>query len=192
MKKITLLTLVCMLCCSISEAQFYKTITPSNPFADSLTKAVTDFKFDYKNIEGTNLPAQTQTDVRVYNSKVTLPGASHCVIYRFNSRVDTTSSWQAIMYEGDDFDAALAEYKSLFRLVKHSSIKWVDKSYLNFVGDLEMPKDNVNFAISTLRLEAMDEQYAQFVAQVELTNAGGAYEVHLNLQNKGNDALADQ
>ena len=181
-----------ILCFSLCNAQFFKSLTPSNPFADSLTKAVTDFKYDYSHIEGPILPEQTQADLRVFRSNVSLPGASHCVIYRFNSKVDTTSSFQAIMYEGDDYDQALKEYKSVYRLVKNSSIKWVDKSYLNFVGDLEMPKDNVNFATSTLRLEAMDEQYAQFVAQIELTNAGGAYEVHLNLQNKGSDELADQ
>jgi hypothetical protein len=192
MKKITLLFIVSVLCFSLCDAQFFKTLTPSNPFADSLTKAVTDFKYDYSHIQGPILPAQTQPDLRVFRSRVTLPGASHCVIYRFNSRVDTTSSWQAIMYEGDDFNEALKEYKSLFRLVKRTSIKWVDKSYLSFVGDLELPKDNVDFAVSTLRLEAMDEQYSNFVAQVELTSAGGAYEVHLNLQNKGNDAVAEQ
>jgi hypothetical protein len=187
MKKITLLTIAFMLCIGLCQAQFLKSLTPSNPFADSLTKAVTDFKYDYKHIQGPNLPAQSQPDLRVYRSKVTLPGSTHCVIYRFNSRVDTSSSFQAIMYEGDDYQEAVKQYKSLFKLVKRSSIKWIDKSYLNFVGDLEMPKDNVNFATSTLRLEAMDEQYAKFVAEVELTNAGGAYEVHLNLQNKGSD-----
>jgi hypothetical protein len=187
MKKITLLTITFFLCVGFSQAQFFKTILPSNPFADSLTKAVVDFKYDYNNIEGPILPAQTQPDLRVFRSKVSLPGSSHCVIYRFNSRVDTSSSWQAIMYEGDDYDEALKQYKSLFRLVKRTNIKWVDKSYLSFVGDLELPKDNVNFAVSTLHLEAMDEQYAKFVAQIELTNAGGAYEVHLNLQNKDSD-----
>lgn len=188
MKKIILLTITFVLCVSLCQAQFFKSLSPTNPFADSLTKAVTDFKYDYKHIQGSNLPAQSEADLRVYNSNVTLPGASHCVIYRFNSKVDTTSSWQAIMYQGDDYDQALQEYKSLYRLVKRSNIKWIDKSYLNFVGDLELPKDNVNFAVSTLRLEAMDEQYSQFVAEVELTNAGGAYEVHLNLQNKGSDS----
>jgi len=187
MKKIILLTITFTLCLSLCKAQFYKTILPSNPFADSLTKAVTDFKYDYKHIEGPILPAQTQPDLRVYASSVTLPGALHCVIYRFNSRVDTTASWQAIMYEGDDYDEALKEYKSLFRLVKRTSVKWIDKSYLSFVGDLELPKDNIQFAVSSLHLEAMDDQYARFVADVELTNAGGGYEVHLNLQNKGSD-----
>ncbi len=176
-----------LLCITLCNAQFFKNLTPSNPFADSLTKAVTDFKYDYNHIQGPILPAQTQTDLRVFRSKVSLPGASHCVIYRFNSRIDTSASWQAIMYEGDDYDEALKQYKSLFRMVKRSSIKWIDKSYLSFVGDLELPKDNVNFAVSTLRLEAMDEQYAKFVAEIELTNAGGGYEVHLNLQNKGSD-----
>jgi hypothetical protein len=192
MKKITLLLIASVLCFSLCDAQFFKTLTPSNPFADSLTKAVVDFKYDYSHIEGPILPAQTEPDVRVFMSSVSLPGSSHCVIYRFNSRVDTTSSWQAIMYEGDDYDQALQEYKSLFRLVKRTSIKWIDKSYLNFVGDLELPKDNVDFATSTLRLEAMDEQYSNFVAEVELTSAGGAYEVHLNLQSKGSDMVAEQ
>jgi hypothetical protein len=192
MKKITLLTIALVLCVSLCNAQFFKGLNPTSPFADSLTRAVTDFKYDYSHIQGPILPAQTEADLRVFKSIVSLPGSSHCVIYRFNSKVDTTSSWQAIMYEGDDYAQALQAYKSLFHHVKSTSIKWIDKSLLNFVGDLELPKDNVDFAVSTLRLEAMDEQYSNFVAEVELTSAGGAYEVHLNLQNKGSDAVAEQ
>jgi hypothetical protein len=192
MKKLTLLPIVFLLSFSLCNAQFIKTFLPGNPFSDSLSKVVLDFKYDYKHIQGTNLPAQTQPDFEVYNSKVTVPTSLHCIIYRYHSKEDTTASWQGIMYEGDDYNEAIKAYKNVYHLLKRTSVKWIDKSMISFVGDLELPKENVTFAVSSLHLEVMDEQYQKFVAEVELTNQDGGYVVNLNLQNKRSDTDPNQ
>src|SRR6187399_3214275 len=129
MKNILLLPLVFILSLANSQAQFSK-LKPAvqDTFSIALGKVALDFKRDYKGIQGIPLPPQG--DMEVFKSKVTLPGALHCVIYRFHSGVDSTSSWQAVMYEGEDYKEAAKSYKETCRKVKKSRIKWVDSSYV--------------------------------------------------------------
>jgi len=186
MKKILLLPVIFALSTGFSNAQFFKPILPNSAFADSLNKIVLDFRFDFKKTAGKRLPRQGNMDV--YQSKVILPGAAHCVIYRFHSSVDTTASWQATLYEGDSYEEALKVYKNTFTLVKKSRLVWIDKSIVGFSGNMEAPDENLRFTISSLRLDINDPGYNKFVAEIELVNSYDGWEVHLNLQNKKNDA----
>lgn len=186
MKKTTLLLLLFLCAHHITQAQFYKSLLPSEAFSDSLALIVQDFKKNFSGIQGSQLPPQGEMDV--YRSKVGVPGALHCAIYRFHSVEDTTASWQAIMYEGDSYEAAVKAYKNTFRQLKKSRMKWVDKSIISFMGDLEEPDENVRFTITSLRLNIIDVPYRSFFGEVELTSTYEGWEVHLNLHNKKNDA----
>ena len=167
------------------SAQFYKSFQSSPAFSDSLNKVVLDFRYNFKEIQGNAL--LPRGDMDVYNSKVTLPGAEHCVVYRFHSRMDTTASWQAVMYEGDSYEEAKKIYKNTFRQVKSSRIKWIDNSRVNFTGQMEEPSENIGFTVSSLKPDIKDERYEKFWAEVEMINTYAGWEVHLNLQNKKKD-----
>ena len=181
-------TLLLLFLCSIhfSQAQFYKSILPSDAFSDSVSIIVQDFKKNFSTIEGRQLPSQGEMDV--YHSKVTIPGAVHCAIYRFHSLEDTTASWQAIMYEGDSYENAVKIYKNTFHQLKKSKMKWGDKGTISFIGELEMPVENVRFTVTPLRLNNMDLPYRSFFGEIELTSAYDGWVVHLNLHNRKNDA----
>ncbi|MBI3884002.1 MAG: hypothetical protein HY305_07310 [Sphingobacteriales bacterium] len=125
--------------------------------------------------------------MEAYNSKVSLPGAIHNVIYRFHSSIDTTASWQAIFYEGDNYEAAAKAYKNLYKLIKNSSVKWVDNSQIGFSGQLMPPRESLRFTLSTLTLDVVDRLYRTFVIEIEMINSFESWEVHMNLQNKRND-----
>ena len=181
------ITLMMLFLCSIhfTQAQFYKSILPSEAFSDSLSVIVQDFKKNFATIQGRQLPSQGEMEV--YRSKVSIPGAVHCSIFRFHSVEDTTASWQAILYEGDSHEDAIKIYKNLFKQLKKSRMKWVDKSVITFMGDLEMPDENVRFAVTPLRLNIIDMPYRRFYGEVELTSTYDGWEVHLNLHNKKRD-----
>ena len=167
------------------NAQFYKSFFPSGAFTDSLTKVVLDFRFNYKAVQGEALPSQNGAEV--YRSKVKLPGAEHCIIYRFHSLEDTTASWQAIMYTGDNYKEAVKIYKNTFRLVKKSQMRWTDRSPISFSGELQEPDESVRFTVSKLKPRLIDMAYRDFYAEVELTGTFDSWEVHLNLHNRRND-----
>ena len=184
MKKFTL-SVLCAATFLISHAQFYKSFQPSPAFSDSLTRIVFDFRNDYKLIQGKELVPQQSMEV--FQSKVGLPGAAHCAIYRFHSKLDTTASWQAIMYDGGNYEEAVKVYKNTYRLVQKSRIKWIDKSIASFIGEMEKPDENVSFATSLLQLNVTDPRYRNFYANIELTSSYNGWEVHLNLNAKKDD-----
>ena len=128
-----------------------------------------------------------QAGMEVYQSQVSLPGAAHCAIYRFHSKIDTTASWQAIMYDGDNYDEAVKAYKNTYRMVNKSRIKWIDKSIASFVGEMEKPAENIAFATTQLQLNVSDPRYKNFFAEIEMTSGYNGWEVHLNLHAKKDD-----
>jgi hypothetical protein len=169
-----------------TSAQFYKKLQPSSdPFNDSLSKVVYDFKSNFYPIQGRQLTSQGLVDV--YQSRVGMPGAAHCIIQRYHSEEDTTASWQAIMYEGESYEEAVKIYKNTYKLVKKASIKYGEKSHYSFVGEMEAPSESVRFTVTPLRLNTMDTDYKHFYAEVEITGGYEGWEVHLNLHSKKND-----
>jgi hypothetical protein len=157
--------------------------TPAG-FSDSLSKVIVDFKNNFSRIQGDELPKQGGIDT--YESLVTLPGSIQNYIYRSHSTIDTTASWQAIMYKGDSYEKAMKVYKNTFHNVKGSRIKLSDRSAAHFNGKLAREKD-VSFVVSRLTIDIADPIYKKFVAEVEFIGNFMSYEVHLNLFNKKTD-----
>ncbi len=184
MKKL-ILTFACTFIFFFTQAQFYKSLLPSPEFNDSLTKVVIDFRNNFKKIQGKELTQQV--GMEVYQSKISLPGAAHCAIYRYHSKIDTTASWQAIMYNGNDYEEAVKVYKNTCRLVNKSRIKWIDRSTASFTGNMEKPDANVPFANTMLQLNVSDPRYKNFYAEIEMASGGNGWEVHLNLHAKKDD-----
>ena len=183
-----MITLLVLTICSMQfvVAQFYKTIRPAASFSDSLAIVVQDFKYNFKNIEGKQLP--DQQEMEVFQSTATVPGALHCIISRFHSTIDTTAAWQAIMYEGDSYDEAVKVYKETYKQMKKTKMKWVDKSIISFVGDMEVPDENLRFTVTSMRLNIIDRPYRSFFGELEMTYTYEGWSVHLNLLSKKNDA----
>ena len=182
MKKISLLFLLSS-AILFSNAQFLKkAVTPSSSFADSLSKIVLDFKNNFSRIQSAALPAQP--DVETYLSKVCLPMAVHCVIYRYHSVQDKTGSWQAIMYAGESFEEAMKVYKNTFKQIKKTTINGIANKVASFDGEMENADENVRFAVSSLRLKTDDKMYKKLVAEIELSNSYEGWEVHLNIYGK--------
>lgn len=182
------ITLLLLLLCSIqfAKAQFFKPSQSSEAFADSLAIIVQDFKKNFSGIEGRQLPSQGEMDV--FRSKATIPGSVHCSIYRFHSLQDTTASFQAIMYEGESYEEAIKVYKKTYKQLKKTKMKWVDKSVISFVGEMEEPDENIRFTSTALRLNIIDRPYRSFFGELELTSNYDGWEVHFSMHNRKNDA----
>lgn len=184
MKKNKLLIL-CLITSINLSAQLLKPAARSNSFEDSLNIVLTDYKTNFTSLQGSILSAETDTET--YQSNTCLPGATHCIIMRFHSVVDKSASWQATLYAGDDYDTAMKTYKKVFEQLKKAKLKGVNGTTSSFEGTLELPDENVRFAVSTFRLKSPDMGYMDFAADVELISNYGGWEVHLNLYKKKKD-----
>jgi hypothetical protein len=169
----------------LSRAQFYTSFLPSPEFNSALEKIVSDFRYNFKNITGDTL--NNPGEVETYSSKVVLPGTTECVINKYHSAKDTTASWQAIAYKGDNYKEAVKVYKNAFRLLNKSRMQLADRSVLGFTGEMEQPKEDLRFTESTLRLDSDDIRYKRFTAEVELLLNYTEWQVNINLSNKKPD-----
>jgi hypothetical protein len=170
---------------SSSHAQFYTSFLPSPEFNSALEKIVSDFRYNFKNIAGDTI--NNHGEVEIYSSTVTLPGTTDCTINKYHSAKDTTASWQAVVYNGEDYKEALKAYKNAFRLINKSRIHLIDRTFIGFAGKMEQPTDEVRFTVSTLRLESDDIRYKRFSAEVELLSTYTGFQVNINLSNKKPD-----
>lgn len=170
---------------NFAHAQFYKSLLPSPEFSSALEKIVLDFRLNFKTIQGQSIDKQGEADI--FESAAKLPGVSECLIYQYHSDLDTTASWQGIVYKGDDYKEAAKAYENIFKLVKKSQIRWIDKSIVGFGGEMQKPTEELRFTVSTLNFLLDDPRYDKFEAEVEMLTTFNGYEVHLNLQTKKPD-----
>lgn len=186
MRKTLLLPLVFLFFNAVAKAQFYKPVLPSPAFSENLARITQSFRDNYYQIQAGQLPSQEDMDV--YQSSVVLPGAQHCVIYRFHSIKDSSASWQGLMYSGDNYKDALKTYKNTCRQVDRCRVNLYNNVPANFTGKMEEPDTDLRFVSSVYKLNTKDEAYKEFYAEVELVNINfDEWEVRLNLQNKKDD-----
>ena len=183
LKSLTLsFTLVLFL--QFSQAQLLQKVLPASPFADSLCKVVENYQHNYLDIQG--LALQPDEDRDIFASTVGLPGASSCVIYRFRSRQDTTASWQALLYEGEDFKDASKAYKNAVKHLKQTKFK-VGMQKISFDGEVVNPTEELRFTSSIFKPTTYTDIYKNFIAEVEMLNSMEGWIVRLNLHSRKQD-----
>jgi hypothetical protein len=181
-----LLSILFLVSVHICNGQILKSLTPSPGFSENLNKVVQDFTYNYRRIQAEQLPSMQDMDV--YRSSVTLPGSVQSVIYRFHSKADTSASWQAIMFQGEEYGQAVKAYKNTCRLLNKSRLTLSGNGNIGFSGKINEPEEGLSFSSSSFRLNCGDMAYQKFEAEIELVNTGFSnWEVHLNLHNKKPD-----
>lgn len=165
-----------------SNGQLIKPTTGSQSFSFNFEKIVQSFRNNFHSIQGEAIPSEKE--LNVFRSTMTVPGTLNAVIYRFHSKKDSSASWQAMMYQGEEYKSALKLYKSTCRQVNKLRVGGIGI----FKGDYEEPDANLRFAGSSFKLETDDKTYRNFFAEVEMVlNADEEWEVRLNLVRKKDD-----
>lgn len=183
MRKFKTLTIALLLISSICQAQLFNKVL-SSPTSESISTVVENFQNNYYSIQGMALPPDEDRDI--FLSSVQLPGNSTCVIYRFHSREDTTASWQATLYDGENFEEAVKCYKAGFRYLKQVKFKdGIQK--ISFDGSMQDPGEAVRFTSSILRPSVQTAIYKDFIAEIEMLNSMEGWVVHINLHSRRPD-----
>jgi hypothetical protein len=154
-------------------------------FQQSFQAIIGDFPYNYRHIMG-GLVDKTG-DFEQYASSVKLPGAETCVIGIYHSSLDTTASWQAVMFKSEEFKAAGREYRRLYHELKACKMKTTDGSAYFLAGHFEEPAEELDFITSKLVIETPDERYHEFSIELELIYELDHWVVRVNLVSKKRD-----
>jgi len=178
--------LVALLATALVQAQpktAEKTITPA--FTKAVETILGDFPHNYKHITGDLVLAQGEWEH--YASTITLPGAISCIVGRYHSVLDTTASWQALMFSSEEFNEAATVYKQLFHQLNACKVKMVDGSVYYLDGKLETATEAMDFVTSTFKVKTGDERYRLFKVELELLYQLNEWVVNINMVSKKND-----
>jgi hypothetical protein len=184
MRKLLTLSIALLLISASLQAQLFNKVLPVSPFTEKLSQLVENFQNNYTHIQGEALTPDEDRDI--YQSTLRLPGAIQCVIYRFHSVEDTTASWQAILYTGEDFKEASKIYKNTFRQLKQTRFRQ-GPTQNALEGDLVTPTESLRFSTSTLRPVERTGIYKNFMAEIEMINTMDGWTVQLNLHSRKDD-----
>lgn len=184
MQKLLTLSAAMLLFANTSHSQLLSKVIPPSAFSQSVSAIVENYSNNYHQIQGESLPADEDRDI--FLSTVSLPGTSKCVIYRFHSEQDTTASWQALLYSGEDYKEAVKAYKNSFRQLKQTKFN-VGITKVSFEGELEAPSEALRFTSSVLRPSVTSGVYKNFIAEIELLNSIDGWTVQLSLHSRKAD-----
>jgi hypothetical protein len=155
------------------------------PITEAIDTILRDFPSNLRHITGELVLAQGEFEN--YASMVQLADAEDCIITRWHSTRDTTVSWQAQLYAGDDFVMAEQRYHQLFRQLHQCYMRMPDSTLTWLSGDWEAPKEGVSFTTSTLQLKTGDWRYREVQVQVELVYNLAEWTVRVNIASKRPD-----
>ncbi len=154
-------------------------------FHAAIDAVLRDFPNNLLHISGSLELAQGEFEN--YSSLVLLPGAEKCIVTRWHSVEDTTASWQAQLFNGDDFDEAAKQYRLLFRKLQGCYVRLVDGRVLYLSGEWEPVKKGASFTTSTLRLVTEDIRYKGVKVELELAYELADWAVRINIVSKRRD-----
>ncbi len=154
-------------------------------FPAAIDAVLRDFPNNLRHISGSLELAQGEFEN--YSSLVLLPGAEKCIVTRWPSVEDSTASWQAQLFHGDDFNEAAKQYRLLFRKLQGCYVRLVDGSVVYLSGEWEPVKKGASFTTSTLRLVTGDVRYKEVKVELELAYELADWAVRINIVSKRRD-----
>jgi hypothetical protein len=180
----TLLAAIAMLSASAQPKLFEKS-APAG-FYKGIETVLGDFPYNYKHITGDLV--QAEGEIEHYASTVTLPGSESCLIGIYHSALDTTASWQALMFRNEDFEKAAKEYKHLYHQLNRCKLKMVDGSVYELSGKYETPAEETDFLISELKIQTADERYRNFKVELEMLYKMDQWVININVVTRKKDS----
>ncbi len=183
----------------IALLAFYPYITPiraqtrkpvytdslAEKFSRTIEAVLQDFPDNLRHLTGDLLLAQGE--IENYACTVDLPGADNCTITRYHSLTDTSASWQARMYQGDNYSQASHAYGDMYNRLKNCFLLQGDGNIAYLKGNWEPAKEEAAFTTSTLRISTGDLRYRDVRVEIELLYLASDWVVNINIISKKPD-----
>lgn len=161
-----------------SEKQTEKKSNPSIKM--DIEKVARDLYQGFNNIKGDTLMQSSNTIT--FSSNLIPAGAKNCIVIKHPYQ--NSFSWQATMFESEEFSEAVAKYKTFYRQLSGSSITFYDKVSYKLAGEYDAPDEGRAFASSLLNLEDADEKLKSFKIEIGLNYSFPQWEVTILIYEK--------
>lgn len=147
-----------------SGAQVRLPIAP-NSFKQDIQKVVAAYPHGFTEIMGDLVEEGPQTVS--YASRVVPKGAQESTVTRYSAELKKIYSWQAVMLSTEDFEEAVAKYKSLYVQLKGMNVQYVADDY-TLGGTYDTPAEERKFASSALHVIRPPEALKKLRIEVTL------------------------
>lgn len=190
MKKLIALGCLCLTITSYAQLKLPARLSEkptekkSPSIKTDMDKVARDFYQGFNNIKGDTL-MQT-SGITTFSSKIVPAGAKDCIVTKH--RLPNSYSWQATMFESEDFSAAVAKYKTYYRQLSGSSITFYDKASYKLRGEYDTPDEGRAFASSMLMLENAPDHLKSFKIEIGLNYSFPQWAVTILVYEKISDA----
>ena len=164
---------------SLANAQATRNPKYDMEFNSGIQKVIQAYRSNFSTIQGNVL--DNEGSMSSYASKVCLTGAIHCVIKKYGSVKDLSTSWSALIFEGEEFEEAANAYRRTCTNIKKSSFDIGSGQTLGFSGQVSAPNENLRFTGTNFKSETRNTTFKNLVAGVELVSNYTGWEVRLNL-----------
>lgn len=101
-----------------------------------------------------------------YESRIRIPDAMSCIVSKYPT--PGTFSWEAVMYQDEDFELAAKKYNQYFKELNNS--KFTPNGYEKFVlkGTYDVPDESRGFASTIMKLEAPRKTWDHFTIDLAM------------------------
>lgn len=145
-----------------TEKQTDKKSAPS--IKSDIEKVSRDLYLSFNNIKGDTL--RYSSNIVAFESKIIPAGAKDCFILKHP--YPNSYSWQATMYESENFSEAVAKYKSYYRQLLGSSITFHDNTNYKLIGEYDTPDEGRTFASTVMVLDEPGVHVMAFKIEIGL------------------------
>jgi hypothetical protein len=116
---------------------------------NDVQKIVSEYPQNFQSIRGEVLNQNPQSTE--YLSLLKVGDAKECVITKYSSGAKAIYSWQALMFNSEDFEAAAKKYKWLYNQLKGMNVYYIKDQY-TLRGAYDEAEESKKFASSVLTL----------------------------------------
>lgn len=127
-------------------------------------KVARDYYQNFNNIKGDTLLQAAGTIE--FESKIIPAGSLEATITKYSE--PNSYSWQATMFQTEDFKEAVSKYKQYYRQLNGANISFYDKTSYKLSGNYDVPDEDRSFASSLLELDSKKHELQLFKVEVAL------------------------
>ncbi len=155
-------------------------------FHSGIQQVLLDYPYNFKHVTGNLLEGWGQYDK--YQSNIVIPNTIECFIEHYNSGLDTTASWNAIVVRTEAREEAEYFYKQINRRLRSCKVRVIDGSVYYLTGDYHEIIENADFATTRYRFQTADERFRHFYVNLEISYEIYEWVVKLYMGRKIDDA----
>jgi hypothetical protein len=115
----------------------------SNNTNTALEKVIRDFPNRFHNIRGEVLVQHTKTTE--YKSIIQLPGATSCIVTKYNLANNDAYSWNCTAFQSKDFNQAKIKFKEIYDQIENTIIKVEGEKPFIVSGQYRTPYEERKF-----------------------------------------------